>query len=147
VDPQGAGQISVLSNFYYLLAVMLFFALDAHTVLLSAMVQSCILVPPLQPAALDAGAWVIVTRFGDFFTLGLRIAAPVIIVLLLVNVAMGFVVKTVPQINILVVGFPITIAVGLGVLGLSLSFYGQIFQETLGVLTSRLESLLGALGT
>lgn len=145
VDPQGTSQISVVANFYYLLAVMLFFALDGHGILLGAMVQSCVLVPPLQPAALDAGAWQAVGLFGGFFSLGLRIAAPVIVVLLLANVAMGFVVKTVPQINILVVGFPITIAVGLMVLGLSLTFYSQIFAETLDILANRLEGLLFAL--
>ncbi|MBK6898149.1 MAG: flagellar biosynthetic protein FliR [bacterium] len=145
IDPQGMGQVSVLANLYYLLAVMIFFAVDGHHTLISVCAQSCVLVPPLQPITLDAGSWLVVQEFAGFFELGLRIAAPVAVVLLLVNVAMGFVVKTVPQINILVVGFPITIAVGLATLGLSLVYFGQVMGSLLADLEGRFGAVLGAL--
>ena len=55
------------------------------------------------------------------------LAAVVMIVLLLVSTTMGIIVKTVPQINVLVVGFPIRIAVGVLVLGLSMTYMKEIF--------------------
>ncbi|MBK9303286.1 MAG: flagellar biosynthetic protein FliR [bacterium] len=145
IDPQGMGQVSVLANLYYLLAVMIFFAVDGHHTLIAVCAQSCVLVPPLQPISLDAGSWLVAQEFAGFFELGLRIAAPVAVVLLLVNVAMGFIVKTVPQINILVVGFPITIAVGLATLGLSLVYFGQVMGSLLADLEGRFGAVLGAL--
>ncbi|MDO9694840.1 MAG: flagellar biosynthetic protein FliR [Candidatus Latescibacteria bacterium] len=145
IDPQGMGQVSVLANLYYLLAVMIFFAVDGHHTLITVCAQSCVLVPPMQPISLEAGSWLVVSEFTGFFELGMRIAAPVAVVLLLVNVAMGFVVKTVPQINILVVGFPITIAVGLATLGLSLVFFGQVMGSALADLEARFGAVLGAL--
>lgn len=145
IDPQGQSQISVLANFYYLLAVMIFFAVDGHHVLIAVLTRSCVLVPPLQPASVQAGSWLVIRDFGQFFTLGLRIAAPVVVVLLLVSVSMGFIVKTVPQLNILVVGFPVTIAVGLAAVGLSLVFFGRSLTLLLGGLGERLGDVIGAL--
>ena len=145
LDPQSGGQMSVLANLYYLLAVLLFFALDGHHTLVGALVHSCRLVPPFSPLETGAGSWLTMQGFADFFVIGLRVAAPVILVLLMVSVAMGFVVKTVPQFNILVVGFPIKIAVGLAVLGISMTFFGQVFGSLVGGMEEEIVSLLGAL--
>ena len=145
LDPQSGGQLSVLANLYYLLAVLIFFAMDGHHTLVGAMVHSCRLVPPFAPLEAGAGAWLTAEGFADFFAIGLKVAAPVILVLLLVSVAMGFVVKTVPQINILVVGFPIKIAVGLAALGVSLTFFNQVFRSLIGGMEQEFASLLGAL--
>lgn len=145
IDPQSGTQMSVLSNVYYLIAAMLFFALDAHHELVRALVASCTLLPLFTPLDGDAGAWVIVREFGSFFRLGLQVGAPCILVLLLVSAAMGVIVKTVPQINILVIGFPVAIAVGLAVLGLSLAWFGQVFTSLLAGMGGQLERVLGAL--
>ncbi|MBC8425658.1 flagellar biosynthetic protein FliR [bacterium] len=145
LDPQSGGQMSVLANLYYLLAVLIFFALDGHHTLIASLVHSCRLVPPFAPLETGAGSWLTVQAFAAFFEIGLRVAAPVILVLLMVSVAMGFVVKTVPQFNILVVGFPIKIAVGLAALGVSMTFFGQVFESLVGGMEEQIVSLLGAL--
>ena len=72
----------------------------------------------------------------------LKLALPV---LLLVSASMGFVVKTVPQINILVVGFPIQIAVGLAVIGLSLVFFGRVLSGLFLGMEEQLGRVLAAL--
>ena len=145
IDPQTGGQFSALANLYYLLAVLIFFAMDGLHTLTVAMVESTRLLPLFSPIDMGAGAWVTLERFGEFFAIGLRVAAPVILVLLLMSVAMGFVVKTVPQINILVVGFPIKIAAGLAALGVSLTFYHQVFGSVVARMESELAQLLGAM--
>jgi len=145
IDPAGAGRISVLGNLYYLLAVLMFLALDGHHALLRVMVASCRLVPPLSPWQPAGGAWWVLREFGRFFGLGLQVAAPVIVASLLVSVAMGFIVKTVPQFNILVAGFPVKIAVGLLALGLSLTYYGQVFTGLVQRMTGDLGHLLTVL--
>ena len=125
-DPMTNSQISVISQFYHLLAVLLFFATGAHLVLVSAMFQSCLALPPFSTGQLTGGAWHLLREFSSVFVVGLQIASPIVIVLLLVSAAMGVVVKTVPQLNVLVVGFPIKIGVGLITLGASLVFFRQV---------------------
>jgi flagellar biosynthesis protein FliR len=147
IDPQSGGQASLLSNFYYLLAVMFFFASDAHHILITAMIESVRVVPPFSEVFSIGGSWYILSEFGSFFAIGLKIASPVIIVLLLVSVSMGFIVKTVPQINILVVGFPIKIAVGLAVLGLSMFFFGSVFESVLQTMSVQFDEVLLILGS
>lgn len=142
IDPQNGGQASVLSNLYYLLAVMFFFASDAHHILITAMIESVRVVPPFTEVFSIGGSWYILKEFGSFFEIGLKIASPIIIVLLLVSVSMGFIVKTVPQINILVVGFPIKIAVGLAVIGMSMFFFGAVFESVLETMSIQFDEIL-----
>ncbi len=143
-DPMTNSQISVISQFYYLLAVLLFFTTGAHHVLVGAMHQSCLAVPPFAGINAPGGSWVLLREFSVVFTAGLRIAAPVALVLLLVSASMGVIVKTVPQINVLVVGFPIKIAVGLITLGLSLVFFRDAVTGLLMDLDGQLSRVLTA---
>jgi len=144
-DPMSNSQVSVISQLYYLLAVLIFFVTGAHQILVGAMYQSCLVVPPYAGFSMAGGAWEILNGYSSVFALGLRIASPVVIVLLLVSASMGIVVKTVPQINVLVVGFPIKISVGLITLGLSLVFFRQILITLMGGMDDQLSQLLLAM--
>jgi flagellar biosynthetic protein FliR len=144
-DPMSNSQVSVVSQLYYLLTVLLFFVTGAHHILIGAMFQSCLAVPPFTGANAAAGAWYLIEQFGSVFVFGLRMAAPIVIVLLLVSASMGVVLKTVPQLNVLVVGFPIKIAVGLIVLGLSLVYFRTLVLSMLTGLEGQLAGLLQAM--
>jgi flagellar biosynthetic protein FliR len=145
IDPQSGAQVSVLDQLYYLLAVMIFFALDAHHVMLAGIVSTCTVLPPFAPLDVAATAWLLVRECAGIFRIGLQIAAPCVIVLLLVSATMGIVVKTVPQLNVLVVGFPLRIAVGLLTLGLGLVFFRDIAVSLAGGLEGELQRVLLAL--
>ncbi len=144
-DPMSNSQVSVISQLYYLLAVLLFFTTGAHQILVAAMFQSCIAVPPFASGDPVGGAWYLLREFGTVFSLGLKIAAPVVIVLLLVSASMGVIVKTVPQLNVLVVGFPIKIGVGLITVGLSLVYFRQVTTVVMSGMQFRLSELLMAM--
>ena len=144
-DPMTNSQISVISQFYHLLAVLLFFATGAHQMLISAMFQSCLALPPFSTGQLTGGAWHLLREFSGVFVAGLRIAAPIVIVLLLISAAMGVIVKTVPQLNVLVVGFPIKIGVGLVTLGASLVFFRQVVTGMFAALPDQLARTLATM--
>jgi len=144
-DPQSGAQVSVISQVYYLVAVLLFFAVDAHHVVLAGLVRSCEVLPPFAPVDGAAASWLMLREYGEIFVLGLRMAAPVVVVLLMISAAMGVVVKTAPQIHILVVGFPVKIAVGLLTIGASLVFYKELVTGTLTGMADLLDRVLLAL--
>jgi flagellar biosynthetic protein FliR len=144
-DPFSNSQVSVISQLYYLLAVLLFFATGAHQILVAAMFKSCLAVPPFMASDPVGGAWYLLHEFGTVFVLGLKIAAPVVIVLLLVSASMGVIVKTVPQLNVLVVGFPIKIGVGLITVGLSLVFFRQVTTTIMAGMQHTLAEMLLAM--
>ena len=128
-DPHTGSQISIIAQFYFLLATLLFFALDIHLVMVRVLVASFQVLPPFAACDTTFGALEIVRAHGRIFSLGLQVAAPVALLLLLVSATMGVIVKTAPQIHVLVVGFPVKIAVGLMAIGSSLVFFRSIVER------------------
>ncbi len=124
LDPQSGDQLSILSQWFYLTAMLVFFAVNAHYIVIEALVKSLKLLPP--------GTFVVnITTFNGvkvlsykMFVIALQISAPVVAVLLFTQVAMGIIAKTVPQINILISSFPLTIFLGFLFLGLTIEVLG-----------------------
>ncbi|MBN4052656.1 flagellar biosynthetic protein FliR [Roseiflexus sp. AH-315-K22] len=63
------------------------------------------------------------------FVLGIRIAAPIVAIIMLIMVSMGFIMKTMPQINVLTIGFAIKIIVGLMVMAMSITMIERAAGE------------------
>ena len=127
-DPQNAAQTPVVTEFFGLLATLIFLAMNGHLLLLSVLAESFTLWPvsldPLQAAAfgkLVAGAAII-------FVAGVLIALPLVAALLIANIAMGVLARVAPQLNLFAVGFPVTMVAGFTVIGLSLPYFGSALE-------------------
>lgn len=132
VDPTTYQQVGVLGQVLNLLGLMLLLVFDGHLMLLRALLESFQTVP-LAGANPNSGLIVgeLVRQGGLLFSLGLRIALPVACVVLLVNVGLATIARTVPQVNIFVIGFLLTISLGLLVLALSMPATALLFEEML----------------
>jgi len=149
MDPARETQIPLLSQFSHVLAMLLFLAVNAHHLLLSALVESFERIPPLGFHYRQALVEQIMTLAGNMFVVAVKLGAPVIIVLLLTSVAMGLMARTVPQMHVFIVAMPLKIAVGFVFLGLAMpymaSFLIQLFEEN-GVDVMSLLKLAGSGG-
>lgn len=120
IDPQNGVQVPVVSQFFVVLATLVFLGLNGHLLLIQTLVESFHLFPvALNPWPVDM-AWQILRWSSNMFTGALLIALPVVSTLLLVNLAFGIMTRAAPQLNIFAVGFPITILAGFIMLLLSL---------------------------
>jgi len=120
VDPSSEERTSIISQFQMMTAWLVFFAANGHHVLLGGLCQSMSVVP-LGAAALPAGMPSgMLTLAARTFVVALQIGAPVLGSVLVADLAMGMLARTVPQMNLLVVGFPIKMAFAFLVLMLSL---------------------------
>ena len=133
-DPVTRTQAPLLGTLLNLLAVMLFFSLDAHHLLMKAIAHSLVSLPPGSlPQSWDLAAFA--DQFGVMFLFGLTIAAPVVFALLLLDVGLGIASRTMPQLNIFTVGIPIKIAAGLlvfmGTLAALAPVFGRVFNSVL----------------
>lgn len=134
IDPNTGAQSTALSQFLYLFTVLLFFALDGHHLMIRAIAASFHLVPPntltFDPALSEA----LLLLSARMFLIGLKIAAPIMVALFLSNLCLGIVARTVPQVNILMIGFPINIIIGLTLFGILLTnlspFLADLTRET-----------------
>src|SRR4030065_810349 len=129
IDPQTSTHVPIIGQFHTILATLIFLSINAHHLFIAAIAESFALVPPMRLALTQQMMEGIVTILRDLFILALRIAAPVIVALFITNIALAIVSKTMPQMNVMVVGFPITISGGLLIMILSIPLFANLVQR------------------
>jgi flagellar biosynthetic protein FliR len=113
IDPMTGIDAPITSNFLYIIAFLLFLSLDGHFMLIKAMHESFTLVP-IGTGLPQQGFFYAALRYAaGMFSLALQLSAPVIGVLLLINIAFALISRAIPQMNIFIMSFPIIIALGL----------------------------------
>jgi len=116
---------------FRLLAIVIFLAVGGHRMLVAAVLRTFRTVP-LAGFSPDENLPAMVTALlGAAFLLALKVAAPVLIALLLTTAALGLLQRSLPQCNILSVGLSVRVLVGLGVLAVSLAAAGELFEALL----------------
>jgi flagellar biosynthetic protein FliR len=80
------------------------------------------------------------------FVVALKLSAPVLVAMILLNLLLAMLGRAVAQINVFVLSFPLTIAGGLLVLGLALPYTVSLFEQEFTGLRDTIERLLRALG-
>lgn len=139
-------QISVISRFWYLVAMLLFLSIDGHHLVINALAESYQVIPPGQ-AGIDGSFAEAAIRYSAYaFVLAIKIAAPVTICLFLTDVALGTIAKTIPTMNVFFVGFPIKIAVGLLVMAMSMPMFAYVMEKAMGYMDDGLRSVLYSVG-
>jgi flagellar biosynthetic protein FliR len=114
VDPQHGAQVPVLSQFYILLIILVYLALNGHLVLIEVMVDSFTILP-IGQSLMPESLWQLVNWGSHIFAGAVAIALPAIASLLIINIAFGVMTRAAPQLNIFAIGFPITMTLGFGI--------------------------------
>ena len=142
-NPAMETQTTVLGQLYFMTALVVFLVLNGHHVLIRCLMDSFAAVPVLSFVAGEGAARLLVDALHQAMVLGVRLAAPALIALFAASVSLNFVSRTVPQLNILVVGFPIRAMVALVVASLSLYGVEDLFCQGMDEVFSALHALLG----
>lgn len=112
-DPISNIQIPVTANLYFILAMIIFLVTNGHHMLIKALFQSFELVPlgsaSIGPMMIDN----IVGIFKQIFTIGFKISAPIVAAIIVTDVVLGIISKTIPQMNVFVLGMPLKILIGI----------------------------------
>jgi flagellar biosynthetic protein FliR len=125
-DPQTGSKFTVLAVLSQLLATLIFLSINGHHVVLRTLVESFKLVP-VGSFVIDAALFAKMLLFsGTLFILAMKLAAPVVAVLILTQIGFGLMSKFAPQINILATSFPLTITLGMLFFGTILVFWGEV---------------------
>ena len=119
VDPQTGVRSNVLAMMYGMLALFTFFGVNGHHAMIRALARSYVELP-VGPGGLDGSMTVLVSRMlGLIFLLGAQLAAPIVVVLIIVELALGLIVRAAPAMNLMVIGFPLRLLVGLTALAVA----------------------------
>ena len=127
-DASVPGFIPVVAQYLSVVLSLAFLAIDGHLLLLSALVQSFHALP-LAPLAAASGLSALVQWGGSIFAYGLALALPLLAALLITNLALAVLTRAAPQLNIFVVGFPLTILVGIFGLALLLPYLAPMLER------------------
>jgi flagellar biosynthetic protein FliR len=128
-DPQNTAQTPVVSEFLGLLALLIFMAINGHLMLIATLTHSFTVIP-ISATAPGSGTWLNMANAGVvIFSSGLLLALPVLVALLITNVALGVLSRAAPQLNLFAVGFPLTLALGFAMLIISMSYLGAPLQQ------------------
>lgn len=143
-DPLTRSQVPVLTSTFSVLGVLLFFLVDGHHALMRGVAYSVTAFPVGQPWSIESVAHPVLRQAGGLFTLGMALAAPVVLGLLLLELGLGVIARNLPQINMFVMGIPAKIIAGLlllslwigGMGGTSLRLYAEIVRTWTGMFQS-----------
>jgi len=121
IHPGLGTQVPLIGFFHFLVATLFFLLLDGHLRIIELMAFSFDKVP-VGGISYEAPVFaMLIQSFGELFSMAIRVAAPALGALLLTMASLGIIGRLVPQINLLIVGFPLTIAVGLVMVAASLN--------------------------
>ena len=118
IDPSSGAKHTVVTAMFNMLAVLTLFAIDGHHTILRALAASYTGLP-IGSGSVNASLLNAVRdTFALVFVTGVRLSAPIVVVLLIVEVVIGFVSRVTPALSFMVIGYPVRMIVGLFVLGL-----------------------------
>lgn len=126
-DAQSAAHTGVLSQFMGLVATVVFVSINGHLLMLSVLLESFRTLPVATAALPDLRT--LVAHGGQIFAAGLAIALPVVVVLLVVNMALGVLARAAPQLNVFAIGFPVTLGVGFAALAMTIPLMAPLTER------------------
>jgi len=142
IDPAHSTPVPVLNTFLTTIAFLFFLSIDGHHLVITALAQSFQVLPPgnWPDGQLFMG---VVRTASDVFSSGVRIALPLVIVLLFTNLALGVMTRASPQVNLFAVGFALTLVVGGAMLALQMTTLDGPLMRLFDLLHTRLHELVG----
>ena len=133
---------TAVEHFYILLASLFYLAVNGHHFLISGLVDSFSYLPPAT-MSLNTSQFIGVGHMvQEIVEIGLKMSAPVMIAILVVNLIMGVIGKTVPQMNVLVTSFPVNIFVGLALLFVTMPLFIDQMDSFLQLSSTRVFQFL-----
>lgn len=132
VDPLSGVGSATLDQFYMVLATLVFLTMNGHYLVIEGLGRTFDVVPvnEFDATALQGDGMLLL--LAAMFVIAIRIALPVMAAMLLTDLTLGFVARSFPQLNVLVVGLPLKVLVGLLVLMISLPATALLMDQAFG---------------
>lgn len=151
IDPMSGASSPLLGNFKYMIALLMFLAMNGHHYLLDAIVNSYNWVPldnQLFQNMLDGSlSDFFIKSFGQAFMLAIQMSAPLITALFLTDIGLAFLARTAPQYNVFVIGVPLKIIIGLALLLILMPTLAVLFQSLFDIMFESMRNLMTTMGS
>ncbi len=139
-------QASYYGKIYYWMSISVFFLLNMHHIIIETVIKSFDYIPL---TVVNMGLFKVeglVVLFAEVFELALNLAAPIIIVVLITDVVLGVISRTVPQINVLMLGMPLKAMVGFVITMFTFSWLMNAISNIIGLMPEHLYKFMKLFG-
>src|SRR5690625_187229 len=148
MDPQTGAQSPIIGQYFYTFALLFLIAVDGHHLLLNGVISSFEFIGLDQLIHFFSQNYItaVVGMFSQMFLIAFQMAVPIVGSLFLVDVALGIIARTVPQLNVFVVGIPLKITVSFIALSVFIVFYISLVRRLFGYTITVMDGFLRILG-
>ncbi len=144
MDPETGKQESIFAGLLNMVALLLFLSFNAHHWFLRSLVESFRLVPIFNFQFTGSLMEHLIRAGGNMFVVAVKVAAPVMAALLLSSVCLGIIARTIPKMNIFLVGMPLKIGLGIMFIVFSLPYLAAFLRNVFGELGNTITLILKA---
>ncbi|WP_078380883.1 flagellar biosynthetic protein FliR [Sutcliffiella halmapala] len=149
IDPQTGSQSPIIGQFFYMFAMLLLLSVNGHHLMLDGIFYSYELISITQawlPLGDERLLEYVLKAVNMMFIVALQLAIPIVGALFLVDVALGIVARTVPQLNVFVVGLPLKIGVSFIAIIFSMTILFTLFYKLFELMLHTMRGLMDLLG-
>jgi flagellar biosynthetic protein FliR/FlhB len=129
-DPTSNGNVTLLENLLYWFSIVIFFIVDGHHMLIKALMESFKVIKLGNFLLSQNSINLIISAFIEYFGIALKIAIPIVLIIFITDLTMGLIARTVPQLNIMILGLPIKILVGLAAFSFALPIFLRMIENS-----------------
>lgn len=134
VDPNSKANTTITGNLLHYVALIIFFIVDGHHMLIKSLMESFITLPMGNGLLHAETMSTLIEIIANYFAIGLKIAIPIVLIMIMTDVGMGLVSRAVPQINVMILGMPVKMLVGILAISVSLPIIIKLFISSISYL-------------
>lgn len=148
VDPQTGAQSPLTGQYFYMIALLFLLAVDGHHLIIDGIFTSYefVSIDAYLPLHEESIAEFIIQAFNYMFIIAFQMAIPIVGTLFLVDIALGIIARTVPQLNVFVVGLPLKIFVSFMAILIFLALFMTAVENLFGTMLQTMRQLLRIFG-
>ncbi|EOC99721.1 flagellar biosynthetic protein FliR [Caldisalinibacter kiritimatiensis] len=145
LDPQHNIQIPITGNFLYIVAILVFLLTNGHLVLIEALISSFKVLPIGNFTLSSVISAHIVRILSEVFIIAFKVSSPLLATIFITNIMLGILARTVPQMNVFVVGMPLKIIIGLATMIITMPIYILALQHIFDNMYEEIFNLIKAI--
>lgn len=146
LDPITNIQVPLTSNFYYTYIILIFLLINGHHMIIRALFHSYTVIPLGQLTFSSNVISELGSIMGEMFAIALKLSAPIIAAVFIADVVLGILSKTIPEMNVFVLGMPIKVFLGFIIITITISNAAPIAEELTSLMEENILKFFNAMG-
>lgn len=136
IDPNSETSTTINGNLLHYVALIIFFIVNGHHMIIKSLIESFKKLPIGNNLFFQDTMMTLIEIISNYFVIGLKIAIPIVLIIILTDVCMGLISRAVPQINVMILGMPVKMLIGIISIVFSLPIIIKLFLNNISYLPS-----------